>query len=308
MPVHGLRAIHWTALASAAVAVLMVLGGCGKSDSADIEETAQQVGDVMASIDEAGGNSSGSIAAVSVGEELGARRAFARVAPSEVRDSWLASIFAPSAYATSCAFSSFSSCSSNVITRTWGGCTIGTATLTGTVTFTWGDGAASCTMSSSGHSVARDPSFTITGRRGGTMTVSKTGTVGQKITRGSSAGAFTFTNDGIRRVIASSGGETLFDFTTSTTSAISVSGASRSGRSISGGALRVTNNASGVYCDFTPSSVTWSSGCNCPTSGSFSASCSDGKSASISLTGCGTADFTLGEDTQSLSFDRCYSI
>ncbi|RME18236.1 MAG: hypothetical protein D6797_00815 [Bdellovibrio sp.] len=46
-------------------------------------------------------------------------------------------------------------------------------------------------------------------------------------------------------------------------------------------------------------------GCYCATSGTWSGSCSDGKSFSLSIQGCGSAVLTLGEDSESLNFDRC---
>jgi hypothetical protein len=54
--------------------------------------------------------------------------------------------------------------------------------------------------------------------------------------------------------------------------------------------------------------VSWTSSCNCPSSGSWSGSCSDGNSFSISITGCGSANLTLGEESSSVLFDRCHAI
>lgn len=282
------------------------LVSCGDSQSTtDIQETGQQVGDVMASIDESGG-STGSLA---FNDLNSAHRAIARIAPSEARSPWWSRAVLPQANAASCLLSStFASCSSNVITRTFGGCTIGAATFDGTVTLTFDDAAVdgTCQMALSGHSVTRVPAFTVTGRRGATLTVSKTGTVGQKITRGSTAGSFTFSNDGIRRVFTTSSGATLIDFTTLTTSDITVTGATRATRTLSGGSLRVTNNLTSVSCDYVPTDVKWTSTCNCPTSGSWAGTCSDGSSTSLSITGCGTASLTVGSASEDFTFDRCY--
>jgi len=302
--------------ASVSVLIFMVLAlsiqSCGKKDSAnaDIEEAGQQVGDVMASIDESGG----SLGTIAANPELNStNRLFARLRPMELKESFWVELYRraviPSAEATSCLLANtFSTCTNNVVTRTFGGCTISLASFNGTVALTWTDDAVdnTCLMTSAGHSITRVPDFTVTGRRGATLSVSKSGSVGQRLTKSTSTGAFVFSNDGIRRVFTAPNGSTLFDFTTQTTSDIAVSGASRAGRVLTGGGLRVTNNLTGVSCDLMPNTVTWQLGCNCPKSGSWAGTCSDGKSFSVSLTGCGTADLTVGSDSTSIIFDRCY--
>lgn len=283
------------------MALIFILG-C----ATDIDEIGQQVGDSMASVDESGG-SSGTLA-----ELDSARKFFKRRAPSEISDGWLETYFEPSAYAATCAAApGFGSCTSNAVTRTFADCTVGSATFSGTVVNTWGGGATSCTLSGASQTITRVPAFTVTGRRGATLTVSKTGTVGQRLTLTSGSGAssvFSLTNDGIRRVFTNASGATTFDFTTTTTSAITINGNSRTNRVLSGGSLRVTNNLSNVTCDYVPTAVTWTSSCNCPTSGSWAGSCSDGKNTNLSLTGCGTASLTVGTVSTSVAFDRCYSI
>jgi hypothetical protein len=176
------------------------------------------------------------------------------------------------------------------------------------VTLTWaGGGASNCTMSASGDSITRNPNFTLTGPRGGTLTVTKTGTIGQKIERGSAATSLTYTNDGINRKIAKSG-TTLYDFTTSTTSGITITGNSRTSRVLSGGGLQVVNNLKNVTCTVAPTAVTWTSTCTCATSGTWSGTCSDGKSYSLEITGCGTARLTASSATADITFDRCESV
>lgn len=291
--------------------------GCGKSSdsnsSIDNTETAQQIGDVMASIDESGGSNVGDIALLEAG---GAERMFARldshpahpVRFAVAMERWN-EILIPRAQAASCRLSpGFGSCSGTTLVRNFNGCTIGASALTGTVALTWGDGASGCAFSANGQSITRVPNFTISGRRGGSLAVTKSGSVGQKITR-SSAGVFGFTSDGIRRVI-SSNSTVLYDFTTRTTgSGLVITGASRNGRTLSSSgsdSLLVTNNLTSRSCDFVPSNVTWTNSCNCATSGTWSATCSDGKSATLELTGCGTGSFTMDGSSQTVTFDRCY--
>jgi hypothetical protein len=281
-----------------------LLFSCSKkveSNSAadDIEETAQQVGDVVASIDEVGG-----VNGAIVLNERAIDRTFARLGygPS------LFELMIPNAYAATCGASTFLSCSSNRVTRSFLGCTLGGGTYTGTVTLNWGGSSSNCVLQAPTDTITRVPNFTVTGRRNATLEVSKTGTIGQRLTWDSGTGTnkvFQFTNDGIRRVFTGPSGTVLFDLTTTTSSPITVTGTSRSSRFMDGGTLKVTNNVSGVTCDFSPSSVSWSSGCNCPTMGSWSATCSDGKTSTLTHTGCGTANFTLGAISASVTLDRC---
>lgn len=281
-------------------------GGPDLSDTPDatIEETAQPIGDVVASIDEVGG-SSGAIATF---DGRAAEKLFARRLP---RDGFRVGDFLiPSAEATSCALAStFSACSAHTITRTFGGCTVGGATFSGTVAFDWTHLAASdtCDIAYSGDSVSRKPNFSVSGRHGAVLTVSTAGTDGQVLALVSGAGmnrVFSLSSDGIRRVFTVSG-TTLYDFTSETTSDLTVTGSNRGNRVLSGGVLRVTNNSTGVTCDYVPSSVAWTSNCNCPTTGTWTGTCSNGLNASLQHTGCGAAVYTLGSTTIDLSLDRC---
>jgi hypothetical protein len=126
------------------------------------------------------------------------RKTFKRLSPADISPTWFETLLEQEANATSCRLANtFGTCTNNVITRTFGDCTVGGATFSGTVTLTFDDAASNstCQMTTAGHSITRVPAFTVTGRRGATLTVSKTGTVGQKITKGSGS-TFTFTNDG----------------------------------------------------------------------------------------------------------------
>ena len=294
--------------ASAVVLVILAAMSCGPIQSpagsgtnADFTEGAQQIGDTMASVDESGGSTG------NYGLIEGARRTFARLAPATLTDRMFNELIGiPSAEAATCSTAStFSACTGGVIVRNFGGCTIGAATFTGTATFTYSN-AATCQIPAVNDFVTRVPAFTVTGLRNATLTVSKPGAVGQKITRLTLAPAtFSFTNDGIERKFTV-GSTTLFDFTTATASAITISSSARSGRVISGGSLQVVNNLTGVTCTYVPAGVTWGATCNCASAGSWTATCTDGKTSSVNITGCGTANFTLGTQTGSMTFDRCY--
>jgi len=281
--------------------VLVSIAGCKNKESASspADSMAQQIGDAMVSIDEAGG-SDGGYAFLKREQKIIAR--YSRVSAVQA----LMDELVPRADAASCLVTNtWGNCLSNVVVRDFQGCAYLGATFSGTITYSFSDATVdnTCSISANGHYVTRHPSFTITGSQGAAFAVSKTGTNGQKIER-TGAAAYNFTNDGIRRILTY-GGTTWADFTTTTTSAIGISGANRSGRTANGGALRVSNNLTGVTCDFAPSGVTWGSTCNCATSGNWSASCSNGASASLAITGCGTGTFVFAGESSSVVMDQC---
>ena len=291
--------------------------GCKKNNTTevDIQETAQQVGDVMASVDESGG-SSGNIASIQ-NYEKSLHNSMERFAPGSAPErNMVASLMLPKVEAVSCFGFGFGGCSGGApfkIVRSFDNCTVGSATLSGTVEVTWSAGTGSaitgCSLVDAGNIITRNPNFILTGRRGAALAVTKTGTNGQRLTWASGSGAnkvFNFSNDGINRKFTAAG-STLFDQTTTTTTAITVTGTSRANRVMNGGSLRVTNNLNAVTCDYAPTNVTWATGCNCPTSGSWSGSCSDGKSVTLEINGCGTAKYTEGSEVQDVTFDRCAS-
>lgn len=303
-----------------AFVLLAALAGCGGKvediGGSEMTEPAQQIGDVLASIDEVGGTS-GAIAF-----EKSARKTFARYAPEELDGSLLSKVLLPRASAEACSANTmtfpnggFGNCSGTTTsqkTRTFAGCTVGTdVVFNGTVVFSWAS-ASACRLVNQSDRVDRSPAFTVEGRRGATLTVSKDASYGQRLTQTSANGVtpkvFSLTSDGIRRRFVTAGGVTTFDYITTVTSAVTITGDLRNGRVMTGGTFRVRDALTQVTCDYSPVNVTWgSSSCNCPTQGAFQATCSDGKTASLSITGCGTGDFTLGSDSGRVTFDRCGS-
>lgn len=272
------------------------------TSAADIQETAQQIGDVMASLDESGGNANGSMAFMEGQRKFMARKE-KQLPRNTVQDVF--DLFTPikSVQAVGCEQTSFSACSSSTRVRDLNGCNIGSAVFSGTITLNFSN--ASCLMSSTNDRVDRTPNFTVEGRRQATLTSTKVGSFGQRIEK-TGTNSFVLSNDGVRRVFTASGVD-LFDFTTRTTSNIIVTGTTRADRVMSGGTLRVTNNKSTVTCDYSPNNVRWSSTCNCASSGSWTGTCSNGNSSDLTITGCGRATFTMNDSTEDLEFDRCYS-
>jgi hypothetical protein len=292
-----------------ALSALLVLG-CKKNvddESYTVDstnETAQQVGDAMASMDESGGTTNGAVASLEIQSY---QKAFARLSAGEASKS--ENIFKalfPMAQAAACNTIAFSSCTASQKTRSVTGCTTaGGGTMDGNVTLEFsGSGAGTCTIPNATDSVSRKPNYSITGLRGATFTVSAPST-GQTLTR-TGATTFDFTNSGIRRTFVTPKGTTLLDVTAATGSAISVTGNNRNTRTMSGGSLVVTNNLTSVSCTLTPSSVQWTSACNCPTAGSWSGTCSDASSFQVAFSStCGQTTVTKDGVATTVTMDRC---
>lgn len=260
------------------------LVGCGAAETVALVEAnlsaelSNQMGDVMASIDEAGqGNTT--IAQVQI--------------------------------AATCGASQFGSCSSNHVVRNFGGCSVGSYVLTGTVSMTWTGGTV-CALTAAGQSIRIEPNYTIAGNNA-SLTTTKTGTNGITLTWDSGSGAtkvFSYTNDGINRTLRYND-QTLLSIDTITNSAIVVNGTTRGARTLSNtGQLAITNNTSGETCTFAPNNISWvSTSCNCATSGQWIGNCSTTGSVILTLTGCGTGTVAYTENgdskTQTVSLDRC---
>lgn len=282
---------------------------CSKQDvgaTQDVAETAQQIGDVMSSIDESSGSASGDITIVQHYQKT-AERMFARYAPDDKPLVW-SKILLPAAEATSCSGYGFGSCTvasggGATITRSFGGCTVGLAQFTGDVTLNFTN--SSCKMLVTGDKIERSPNIAVSGRRGAILVISKTSSLGQRLTRGASSASYTFSSDGINRKFTANG-QTLYDQTTSTVTDINVTGAARASRTLSGGTLRVVNNLTAQVCDYTPSAVQWQASCNCPLSGTWSGSCTGGVTSTLTFTStCGTVTYTEGSETRTVALDRC---
>lgn len=268
----------------------------------DSEEVAQQIGETMAAVDESGG-SGGQLAFFKSN-----LRTFARRAPEALEKQSLFSLLAPEANAATCsAAPGFGACVNDRIVRNFNNCTIGSATISGTVTLSHydSDGFNDSTCSLIvGETVARNPNFKVTGLRGAELAVTKTGSFGQQVLRATSS-LYYLNNDGINRKLTFNG-TTLLDVTTTISSQIFVSGTARAGRTMNGGTVLVTDNIKGKTCSLSPSNVTWNGSCNCAISGSWAGSCSNGTTANVTITGCGTANININGEAKAIAFDRCY--
>jgi len=286
---RGSRAILLTAMAVAAA------GGCRKMGGD--EESGQigaAVGEAMSSLDE------------SVAGEATAMLPFRRM-PDELKGSFWQRAkdrVIPYAYAATCWEPVFGACDAGVRTKDFAGCTIGPATVTGTVTLTFT--RALCLVATTGDAVTRVADFSVTGLYGGSLAVSSPGG-GQTLTK--TAEGFEYSVGGMERILTGSGGRTLFDVATRTTAPIVVTGSSRADLKIVSGSLEIDHKVAAYKVTLTANNLAWSSSCNCATSGTLTGTVSggkhDGKSASVTLTGCGEADVTIDGDTESVTMDRC---
>jgi hypothetical protein len=287
-------------LTAAALSLLAI--GCRKETLADQAQVGAAVGEVMASADESAQSGSGTAMLPAL--------PILRM-PDQLRGPlWRRALGAiePSASAASCYPFAFSACTVGVRSETFSDCTFGAATVDGSVTLTFTDGAA-CTLSSAGESVNRTADFTVTGPYGGTLTVTSPGG-GQTLTRTSDG--FTFAVPGMERVLTGAGGRTLFDISTATSTPLTITGSSRADFVIVSGTLVVTHNLAHYAVSLTANDLAWTPTCNCASSGTLTgmvtSGADTGKTASVAITGCGTADVTIDGETDSVTMDPCTAI
>jgi len=272
--------------------------GC-RGSSAD-EETGQigaEIGEVMSSVDESA--------------QGGATTALMWPTPLELRGPrWrgVLSALLPSANAATCGDTAFGACTAGVRTRSFDDCSIGLARLAGSATLSFSKNPL-CVMAADGDTVTRTANFTLTGLYGGTLAVTSPGG-GQ--TLGKTATGFAYTVGGLERVLTGPGGHQLFDVSTRTTTPLEITGTSRADRVIVSGALEITHHLAGYKVTLVPDHLTWASTCTCAVSGSLTGTLSggkhDGKSATVTLTGCGEASIAIDGQTDSITLDRCMAI
>lgn len=191
--------------------------------------------------------------------------------------------------------------------RTFNDCSIRNSVFAGSATFSWSN-ATTCALTLLLESITRSPNILVTGRRNATLSIFKSASYGQRLNWVSGDGndkVFTFESDGISRVFRTETGLTDFDHTTSTLTPLFVSGTARNNRIVHGGILRIRDNLSQSFCDYTPKNVEWTNSCNCPTKGVWSGSCSNENLTSLTITGCGTGHFEDGSFSEEVVFDRC---
>ncbi len=288
-----------------AVALVALSAGCRKEGVSDQGQIGAAVGEVMASADESANGS----ATTAMLPALPVLRAPDLLRPPLWRRAVDALTLIPSAHAASCLPVTYSACAAGVRTAAFDNCNVGIITVDGSVNLTFSD-AAVCNIATVGDSVNRTGSLTLSAL-GGSLAITTPGG-GQTLTR--TATGFSFAVPGMERVLTLPSGRTLFDISTMTPAGapLTITGTSRSDMVITGGTLVVTHNLAGYSVSLTPDNLTWTPTCNCASSGSLTGTVSggkeDGKSATVTLTGCGTADVTIDGDTESVTLDRCATI
>jgi hypothetical protein len=287
------------AMTMAMAITITAAAGCRKMGPDDESgQIGSAVGEAMASLDESvsGGTTTAMLPLRGVPDELRGplwRRAMAAVVPS-----------AYAADAKSCWTPTFSACDAGARTKDYGGCNLGLATLTGTVTLAFTQPL--CVVLTDGDAVTRTADLTLTGLYGGTLEVTSPGG-GQTLTR--TASGFNYSVGGMERVLTGPAGRKLFDVATSTTAPIVVTGSSRADMKIVSGTFVIDHKLAGYKVTLTADNLAWTSTCNCASSGTLTGTVAggkhDGRSASVTITACGEADVTIDGTTDSVMLDRC---
>ncbi len=225
---------------------------------------------------------------------------------------------------TACTFSGArSTCSSNVSTISWGGCSIGTATLTGGWSEAWSSGfctdGSQPTALTNGTSVTRTSSTgqVLTFASGATLTTDtvahstydSTSIPGTGITISNSSGTRTVVINGLHKVLVGPRGLKWFDHTLTSTG-LTVTGTRLAGNRVVSGTSVHYHNLAEYKATHTFNAVTWgSSTCCYPTSGSVSSTLTGSRSGTVSLSftaTCGEANFTDTDATVlSVTLSQC---
>lgn len=292
--------------------VLMALvsgffSGCGNEAVILVEasaplEVANQLGSMMATVDEAG---RGSVTIASFTSPTILQKL-------EPQSTSVAQLFIPKANAANCGLSDFGSCNSNTVIRNFNSCSIGGYVLTGSVSVNW-TGGTTCALTAPTQAIRITPNYTVAGNNA-SLTETKTGAVGVTLTWASGSGTakvFNYVNDGVNRTLTYNG-STLLSLNTRTVTPITVTGSARGSRVLSSaaGAFEITSATTSEVCTFQPNSVSWgAANCNCATSGQWAGTCSTMGSYTMTITGCGAATIAYTDNgaakTQAVSLDRC---
>ena len=204
------------------------------------------------------------------------------------------------------------------IERTYNSCSMADSALTvsGAVEYTYSNSGCSI-VGVTNRSVTRTVDMTMTGKSGGTLTISSANTTdyrgnivggGQTLSVQATAGQFSYSVGGVTRSLTGPAGATLMSISSRTTTPFSASGTSLSNLVLSGGALEIIHNRAKYTLTLAASNVAFSNSCACPVSGTMSGSYSGSVSgsATITYTGCGTADVTTsGGGSASVTIDSC---
>jgi hypothetical protein len=199
-------------------------------------------------------------------------------------------------------------CSRNV------NCDFGSYLWSGTISLNFANGAT-CSLTGAGDSFTRTPEFGRTGPRGTIQTTSQNrqawdgNTIGggMTISQVDGMGNLSLDIDGIHKILTRTGGRTVFDMSVSTTSPLQINQLSRNGRNISSGVLSVHHNRARFTAEHTFQSVSYSSSCCYPTSGSISTDLTGtlNGNATVTFNGCGKISVSFKGNSKSYTLANC---
>ena len=222
-----------------------------------------------------------------------------------------------SAKAANCARAFDQTCNTGVKTATYSDCAITARnfSLNGSVTLTYSSN--SCLLGV-GDYVTRTYDDTISGPRGGAIQTTSALRANYLGTQIGGGGKLTHTSATVwtmdlmgKHKIGTRNSRTLFDVSARTTTPIQVTNTlSRSGRTITAGAIEVSHNLAKFTATMTVNAsqpLVWSSLCCHPISGSFDAvyTGSVTGSSTVTFNGCGTAQLSKDGTTRTLSLGYC---
>ena len=210
---------------------------------------------------------------------------------------------------SACAFSSArTTCSSNVSTIDWAGCTVHSATLTGGWAETWSPGfcsngalpgaltnGTSVTRTSTGQVLTLPSGATLTENTTAHSTYNSTSIPGTGIDVSMAGGTRTVVIHGLRRILKGPFGRSWFDHSITSTG-ITITGTRAAGTRTVSGTSTMYHNFAQYTAAHTFNTVTWGTpSCCYPTSGSVSSVLTGTRAGSVSLaftSTCGQATFT----------------
>ena len=180
---------------------------------------------------------------------------------------------------------------------------------------------ASCLFSSVNSEIVRSVDLTLTGKRGREIQISSDVHAdfrgesiggGQKLVR-TAANEATLEILGMNRKLMGSNGQPLVDVSTRSLGTLQLATGSVIGDlRVQDGRFEVIHNRAKFVTTWTASNLAWTTGCNCPTVGTLSATLSGSKTGSLVLSfkdSCGVVDLTQNDQSPSeIVLDQCEQI
>lgn len=218
------------------------------------------------------------------------------------------------AWAASCVRAVYSSCNSGIRSQTYNDCDLGSSTLkmSGQVQLNYS--STVCSMGSVGNSVTRSYDVTLSGIRGGELSISsqnqsdyKGQTYGGGGRLTTQAAGWSLDIFGKHKTLSVNGVE-LARVSIRTLQSVNITGSlSRVSRLVSGGQLEVNYNRIQATALLVPQNLQWSNTCCHPISGSLQVTWSGSKvgSSSVTFNGCGQASLNENGQVRDIELSYC---